>query len=151
MAAALTTRIIDHGFTAIIEELNALHDAGVKVGIQGDAGSEDGVDLIDIALYNEFGTEDIPERPFIRDAAQKYEGDTLKVMEHLYGKVVDGLATVDQVQETLGQYYQDKQQEHIRSGPWAPNAPSTIAKKGSSQPLIDKGRLIQAVRYEKLK
>lgn len=153
MAAAPTTRIIDHGFTAIIDELNALDGAGVKVGVQGDAGKDESgeTDLIDIALYNEFGTASIPERPFMRDAADKYERDIGKVMEHLYGKVFDGTASVDQVQATLGEYYQGKQQEHIRSGPWEPNAPATITAKGSSRPLIDKGRMIQAVRYEKLK
>ena len=35
-----------------------------------------------------------------------------------------------------------------RPGHWAPNAPSTILKKGSSKPLIDTGAMMGAIRYE---
>jgi len=39
-------------------------------------------------------------------------------------------------------------QEQIRRGDYKPNAESTIARKGSDKPLIDKGRLIQSISYE---
>lgn len=146
-------KVIDKGFDKFVRRVAALDGAGVKVGIQADAGkSDDGVtDLLDIAIYNELGTATIPDRPFMRDAAEKYEHDAQLVAGHVYDKVAEGRATPDAALRTLGEYYQGKQQEHIRSGPWEPNAPSTIAKKGSSQPLIDKGKMIQAIRYEVLK
>ena len=38
-------------------------------------------------------------------------------------------------------------QESITEGAWEPNAPSTVAKKKSSKPLIDTGRMRQSVNY----
>ena len=38
-------------------------------------------------------------------------------------------------------------QQEIVDGNWTPNAPSTIAKKGSDHPLIDTGLMRQSVHY----
>lgn len=144
-------RVIDHGLDQLLRQADALHGSGVKVGIQAGAGSQDGVDMLDIAVFNELGTADIPARPFVRNAAEKNRQDIATVMDHLARKVEGGAADADTALETLGQWYQGRQQAHIRSGEFVPNAPATIKKKGSSVPLIDKGKLVNAVRYEVLK
>jgi len=143
-------RVIDHGLDQLLRQADALNGSGVKVGIQAGADSQDGVDMVDIAVFNELGTADIPARPFVRNAAEKNRQDIATVMDHLARKVEDGAGT-DTALETLGQWYQGRQQAHIRSGEFVPNAPATIKKKGSSVPLIDKGKLVNAVRYEVLK
>ena len=38
-------------------------------------------------------------------------------------------------------------QDKITSGSFAPNAESTIKKKGSSKPLVDTGRMRKSVNY----
>jgi hypothetical protein len=144
-------RVIDHGLDQLLRQADALNGSGVKVGIQAEVDSQDGVDMFDIAVFNEFGTADIPARPFVRNAAEKNRQDIATVMDHLARKVEDGAADADAALETLGQWYQGRQQAHIRSGEFVPNAPATIKKKGSSVPLIDKGKLVNAVRYEVLK
>lgn len=144
-------RVIDHGLDQLLRQADALNGSGVKVGIQAGADSQDGVDMVDIAVFNELGTADIPARPFVRNAAEKNRQDIAMAMDHLARKVEDGAADADAAMETLGQWYQGRQQAHIRSGEFVPNAPATIKKKGSSVPLIDKGRLVNAVRYEVLK
>ncbi|WP_237173037.1 hypothetical protein [Paracandidimonas lactea] len=143
-------KIIDHGLDALLRQTDALAGSGVKVGIQAGTDSQDGTDMLDIAIYNEYGTRHIPPRPFMRNAAEKYREDIATVMDHLARKVEDG-ANAAQALETLGQWYQGRQQAHIRSGEFKPNAPATIKRKGSSVPLIDKGKLVNAVRYEVLK
>lgn len=147
---AMPVKVIDHGLDQLLRQADALHGSGVKVGIQAGTGSQDGVDMVDIAVYNELGTARIPPRPFVRNAAEKYRQDIATTMSHLARKVEDG-ANPQQALETLGQWYQARQQAHIRSAEFVPNAPSTIKKKGSTVPLIDKGRLINSVRYEVLK
>ncbi len=144
-------RVIDHGLDRLLRQVDALNGSGVKVGIQGGVDSQDGVDMLDIAMFNEFGTADIPARPFVANSADKNRQDIATVMDHLARKVEDGAADADTALETLGEWYQGRQQAHIRSGEFVPNAPATIKKKGSSVPLIDKGKLVNAVRYEVLK
>lgn len=143
-------RVIDHGLDKLLRQGNALHGSGVKVGVQAGEDSQDGVDIVDIAIFNEYGTASVPERPFMRNAAEKYRADTAKVMGHLARKVEEGTDPATAL-DTLGQWYQSRLQEHIRSGEFTPNAPSTIKRKGSSVPLIDKGRLVNSVRHEVLK
>lgn len=146
----MPVKVIDHGLNEMLRQADALNGSGVKVGIQAGSGSQGGVDMVDIAIYNEFGTSRIPARPFIRDAAEKYRQDVGTTMEHLARRVENG-ASPDTALHSLGQWYQARQQEHIRSGEFKPNAPATIKRKGSSVPLIDKGRLVNSVRYEVLK
>lgn len=143
-------RVIDKGLAEALRQSTALDGTGVKVGIQAGKGEQDGTDMFDIAVFNEFGTATIPARPFMRDAADKHREDTGRVMEHLAKKVQEG-ADAGQALETLGQWYQAQQQAHIRSGEFQPNAPATVKRKGSSVPLIDKGQLVSSVRYEVLK
>lgn len=50
-----------------------------------------------------------------------------------------GIAGVEQIQEAF---------DTEGFGEWQPNAPQTIARKGSDKPLIDTGRLRGAVTYE---
>ena len=86
------------------------------------------------ALYNHFGTEDIPARPFLQfdqNAAAKLVRKAI---------VSDG-DTVGMIKVGLTGMIQDNIRELRRPA----NADSTIKKKGSSNPLIDTGAMRQAV------
>ena len=52
-------------FEKLLKELGQLE---VRIGIQQGETSKDGVDLVDIAMFNELGTVHIPSRPFLRDS-----------------------------------------------------------------------------------
>lgn len=143
------TKLIDHGFRAAVERTSALAGTAVKVGYQVGSGRVDGVDILDIAIWNHFGTQNIPARPFMHDAAINYADMIGAAMAHVATKVQLGAATADVALATIGQMHQDQIAETIRSGNFTPNAPSTIARKGSSVPLVDEGRhLIPGLRYE---
>lgn len=138
----------DKGLKRILEADAALDKRGVKVGIQSNAGRyQDGTTILDIAIFNEFGTERIPARPFIRGAHDKSRKEAEKTMAHLLTKSTEG-ASVSEVLHTLGQWYEGKVKGHATSGQFTPNAPSTIARKGSSKPLVDEGIMTGAIRYE---
>lgn len=132
-------------------ELNIKQFKGrrVKIGIMGNE-SVEGTSVVDYAVYNEFGTRNIPSRPFMATTADRYRDQTVKVAENIVGNVIDLKYNVDTALARLGAFYQAKVQQTIRDAKeWAvPNAPSTIAIKGSSSPLIDSGRMVQSVRYE---
>lgn len=140
----------DKGLKDILAADRGLDGRGVKVGLQANAGaSPDGADLLDIAIFNEFGTARIPARPFIRGAHDKHKLEAERVMSHLAKTAGEGTA-ISTVLKTLGQWYEGKVKAHASSGEFIANAPSTIRRKGSSKPLVDTGLMIGAIRYEVL-
>jgi hypothetical protein len=146
-----TAKVIDKdlGYKQIVLNFKQLKGRAVKVGIMGDETNE-GVSVVDYAIYNEFGTSRIPARPFMAHTADTNRAAVLKFAEHLVGRMIDRALDATSVLKNLGEFYQAKIQMTIRNAKeWAvPNAASTIAMKGSSSPLIDQGRLVQSIRYE---
>lgn len=131
-------------FKRMLQELSKLE---VRVGFQaGEAQEEDGTDICEVAAYNELGTEHIPARPFLRKSVDE---NVNKINSFMKAKVRDLTQGVsgEQVLKEIGIFQKDLIQEKITSGGFAPNADSTIAKKGSSKPLIDTGRMRQSVNY----
>jgi hypothetical protein len=141
-------RVLDRGFNKAIANAELLARKKVVVGIQSGAGQENGVDLLDILIFNEFGTRRIPARPVMRSYYDTYaaqigaESDRATLFILRTGAVDAGLSR-------LGAYLQSGLQSHWRaSKTWAvPNSAYTIKNKGSDVPLIDNGVLINAVRW----
>lgn len=139
----------DKGWKRIQREVAEARRGGVKVGVLGDAGaSEEGTDLIDIAIYNEFGTRGIPARPFIRGAYDEKRRQLAKRKERLWNLILQGRIGARRALGLLGEEHQGQIQEFMTALSQPPNAPSTIAQKGSSNPLIDTGRLRGSIRWE---
>jgi len=140
----------DRAYRELKVNVATLKDRSIKIGFWGDESTE-GTSITDYAMYNEFGTSrGIPPRPFMATTFDRNQNQVSKFVEFLAGQIVDGTNTVERVLNVLGAHYQTLVQRTIREAvSWAiPNAPSTIAQKGSSSPLIDTGRMVGAVRYE---
>lgn len=128
-------------------ELQRLVEREVRVGFQGDEGAyEDGTSVVEVAAYNEFGTSDTPARPFMKQAFEKSE-TKLRNQGKVAGSALANGESAEVVLNKLGVLGKGIVQDEISSGDFAPNAPSTIAKKGSSTPLIDTGHMRQSVNY----
>lgn len=146
MGARTRDRITPEG-QRFFRELAELKELEVRVGFQrGDAQEEDGTDMCDVAAYNELGTDHIPARPFIRQSVDDNES---KIKSFLKGEVKDFAQgkSAEQILKEIGIFQKDLMQDKITSGSFAPNAESTIKKKGSSKPLVDTGRMRQSVNY----
>lgn len=117
----------------------------VAVGFIDDGGDQT---VLKKALMNEFGTRNIPPRPFF---AQAYENN-YDAMEELAGKlaqqVLEQKITKREALDKLGLWFSSKLKVEIRSGDFEPNAPSTISQKGSSKPLIDSGQMANAPTWQ---
>jgi|SRR5690554_1244042 len=152
---AVTER--DMGWERIKAEMDKANDAGVKVGVLGDAGtSDDGADMLLIAAANEFGTSDgrIPPRPFIRGTFDAQQRDLSRTQERLWNLILAGKLDVDRALALMGEEHQGQVQEFMTALDTPPNAPSTIRQKTTSagvgdSPLIDTGRLRASIRWEK--
>lgn len=145
---------IDRGWNALrtrLEGLAAPGGAFVTVGVQGDEGGAQhaGSDLsvAELAAVHEYGTSTIPERSFLRAGLLEGEARLRRVEVALGRAVVLGLMPEQRALALLGEEAVGLIKSRISDGIPPPNAPATIARKGSSTPLIDTGQLLGAITY----
>ena len=126
----------------------------VRVGVIGEAAAEkhheigpDGAEVegphtvAEVAIWNHYGTSTIPARPFITLALELHKEELKKLQARLGVAIVMGKITLDQALQLLGVAAVGFIKQTIADGVPPPNAPSTIARKGSSTPLINFGQL----------
>ena len=136
---------------AEIAEADKYH---VLVGVMGDKAArsgDDGVTNAMLAYVHEYGSpaRNIPARPHIMPGIQAALGDIerlsragiLAALNGQNGAVMNLLGQVGAV--AVGSI-----QQKIATGPFAPLAPQTIKRKGSSKPLIDTGQYRQSFSYK---
>lgn len=91
----------------------------------------------------------IPSRPFIRQTFDENEANLSRLVERMEDEILAGRITRKKALTQIGQTHQNQIQKAMNTpGKFEPNAPSTIRKKGSAQPLKDKGRLVQSINFE---
>lgn len=147
--ARAVVRSIDKGLKAEIQHARVLNGRGVKVGIQAGAGAQDGVDILDILIWNEFGTRRIPSRPVLRSYFDENAPQIGRESDQAAGFMLR-TGAIELGLNRLGAFMQKGLQAHWRkSKSWAvPNSEYTIKMKGSDVPLIDHGVAINAVRWQ---
>ncbi len=131
----------------------------------GKAGTE--ISMLELAAIHEFGSPaaGIPERSFIRSTIENKRVEINESIEKIVGSAMKRLLAQEtlhasEVRESvkhslglLGTKLVAMMRATIRqrqtTGP-APQAlrPATIARKGSTLPLVDTGQLINAITYE---
>jgi len=137
----------DLGLKAFIRQLEQARRVEVVVGIHEDA-KADGKSIAFYAACNEYGTNDIPSRPFMRAAFDENVSKIKADMDSQAGEVMAGRSTVRQALSVIGMNHQDRVQRTISDRNFLPkNAPSTIARKKSQHTLIDSGAMLGSVRY----
>jgi len=107
-----------------------------------------GMVMAQIAAANEFGTNHIPARPFMRTSFDENRQRINNIIANEYDKILAGTSTIKRSLDLIGLFGTDLIQQKIRAIYVPPNAPSTIARKKSSKPLIDFGQMIQSVRHK---
>lgn len=145
----------DLGWKEIEQQLLLAQKSFVKVGFQqgsktknqqkGDRRKKANQSMPEIAASNEFGTSKIPARPFMRTAFDENIKLINKAIQGEYDKIIDGRITTFKSLSAIGELMIRLTQKKIGEITFPPNAPSTIAKKGSFKPLIDFGQMTQSV------
>lgn len=152
--------VIDRGWTQLIRDCKDLKKSYTKVGfpaegtpgpaIQRGSGRDDYENISEIALimfWNEYGTGNIPSRPAIRQAYDANRKELIKIIDFEYKKIVNHKTTVKIALGRIGEWMTGKVRKSIKDLKDPPNAPATIAAKGSDNPLIDTGQAIQSVQH----
>lgn len=152
----------------LIETLRQLQQMGVEVGVFGDEESH----LLMIARVHEFGMEievtermrgylhsqglhlradtekiTIPERSFMRSSWDQSQAELQELILRLLPAVLAGRLAPRYFYERIGIWLVARIQNQIREISDPPNHPFTVQRKGSSNPLVDTGRLIQSITY----
>lgn len=141
---AFTDNLTSEG-QAFFDELKKLTELEVRIGYQhGKATNDEGVDLCDIAMFNELGTVHSPPRPFLRQSVDDNQAEIEGFMKESVDLMQDGMSAQTCL-EQLGLFQKDLVQDKIVTGNFVANAESTIRKKGSSRPLIDTGIMRRSV------
>lgn len=146
----MTVRDIDRGWKRIRRQLTKFDGAAVIVGIQSDEPPRaGGTSMALVAAANEFGTDDghVPERSFLRSTMDENRTRYFRLARDLHDDVIRGKIRIWPALSRIGQKAQADVQKKIVDLRDPPNAPSTIARKGSSNPLIDTGAMRQSIRY----
>ena len=130
-----------------LKELRKLESLEVRVGFQaGQATYEDGADLAEVAAFNELGSSDTPARPFMRQSFENHEAELQAACDAANKVLADG-GTAQQALQKIGVFAKGLVQQEIVDGGFAPNAETTVKKKGSDKPLIDSGLMRESVNF----
>lgn len=155
MAKSFSTTTKDRGYKKALESFKELSKKpSVKIGVLEKSGehknpnSEEPLTVVEVATFNEFGTETIPERSFIRATVDQNFEDYVEKSKTLQNKVVMQELDVKKALSILGEQIQADIVNAINTGIEPENSPTTIAAKGSSKPLVDSGQLKQSIRYQ---
>ena len=168
MAKRNRVRDIDRGWAQLKKNLPEIAGAHVKVGFPTDVGkktkkpgknqkAEDLDEQLTVALvawWQEFGTKNqdgstrMPSRSFLRSTHDENLRKLKRVKQALVLKMLDGEMTIGQAVTILGEWMVDKVRAKIVNLSSPANAASTIAQKGSSNPLVDIGQMLGEVTYE---
>lgn len=152
-----------------VRELEKLTKMSVYVGFPESAKNDEGLTIAKYARWNNYGTythdehgqttSRIPARPFFTEGFffEKYRERREKLAKRLISMITSGKLTAEDACNKIGLQAVSDVRDAISTGPWAPNAPSTMARKLAKskgkkssrgvKPLIDTGDMINAVTY----
>lgn len=158
----------DSQIDKLIKVVNELKHTEVQIGIF----AEDDSFVAMIAAVHEFGTTirpkngkylkipmkeggliqleavTIPERSYIRAGFDANKADIQDFVETEIEKVLLLKQEPNVFFEKVGKFCVNKIREYLTDLSSPPNAPFTIEQKGSSNPLVDTGRLRRAIDYK---
>lgn len=115
----------------------------IEVGFFEGEKYPDGKSVAEVAAFNEFGGGHTPPRPFMRTLVQNHRKIWRKILQDELPKEDDAHTAL----ATLAEYMVDDLKDYIKIWTYPPNAPSTIAKKGFNDPLVDTGRMMDSVDW----
>lgn len=151
MARRVTVKVkdIDRGFKKFAKSAKYVEKEKpyVKAGVLESAGNhqDSGLSVAAVATFQEFGTDRIPERSFMRSMQEEQRGNILRFIKDLG----DGLLLrADQTLGLLGLHLVDLIKKQIDKVSSPPLSERTIEAKGSTKPLIDTGQMRNSINHE---
>lgn len=131
----------------IVKDLDA---PMVTVGIHEDAADppEGEINMATLGAVHEFGTDNIPERPWLQPGFESGLKDYEEIMAEGIDEAVTEGTDITKSLNQVGVLAVGRVQEYMTNLKAPPNKPATVKRKGSSNPLIDEGLMRSSVNYK---
>lgn len=147
---AFKTQVIDRGWRRIVKSLGSSDGSHTDIGfLEGELRDPDEQNnvllLAQVAAFNEFGS---PARPFMKFSVDANKQKISSFILSTQRAVIDGSITVRQGLDRNGVFMKSLIQKMIRDLRNPPNAPETVRRKGSSNPLIDTAQMLNGVDHK---
>lgn len=148
----MTVRVVDHGAQALLRATK--ESFLVKVGVIGDKaaepakGSKNPLTIAQIAEIHEFGLGNSPQRSWLRGWIDENASELADTRRKLWKQVISLKVTHSTAALRFGAWAAGQIKKRIATSIPPPNAPSTIARKGSTTTLIDSGQMRGAINYQ---
>lgn len=146
-----TIKRIDRGKDRIVAQFKENLVAKVGFPFEDNPVHKDAhIRVAELAVVHEYGSEKrkIPSRPFMRETGKRERKKVAALMRAMYPIMLRGGMTMRQLLGRLGVFYSSEMKETIAEHGKAVLAPlkaSTIARKGSSTPLLDTAGMKNAI------
>lgn len=131
---------------AITKKAERNKSISYDVGFFPKAKYEDGTPVALVALWNEFGTEHIPERPFFRNANANAKKSIVKFVKRFLDPLSKTMSKKDAGK--IAAFHVGQIQTEIVNLKAPANADGTKKQKGSANPLVDTGLLKSSITFE---
>jgi hypothetical protein len=157
VASRKKTRLDDRVFKRLRAKVEGIGDARVKVGVLASKGGgavhdDSGITMVELAAIHEFGSPaaNIPERSFIRRTFAEKNTELVQLQARVARALIAEKVSVTQALNVLGAWAAGEIKKTVTAGPHIPPPlkPETVARKGSDRPLVDTGRLVDAITWE---
>lgn len=151
LKSQITTSVVKDDSGKLRQVIKKMKGAYVTAGIHQDAGQEqNGADVVKVALWNEFGTEHIPERSFFRSAIDKNIEKINKWREQAINDILS-FKNPKSVLDGLGFKLMVLIQNEIKQNIPPSNAPETIKQKAADgvapNTLIWSGTMLRSITF----
>ena len=139
----------DSEYKKFKSKIDASNDLEVAIGIHEDAGfNENGEDILQYAIWNHYGTANIPKRPFV-DLAADRNNNWQKYVDEAVGNVIDKNTSLRAEAEKVGAIAVKDMKAIIKNHEVPPpNGVRTVIKKGFNHPLVETGALLESIDYK---
>ena len=138
----------------LVREMSRATDVGgVTVGIQEGVGIHPGTNqrpgtgetVAEVGAKNHFGSkaDNIPPRPWLDRGLEVAQPEINRIVQR-YGATLP----LEEVLAMIGKVAQESIQQYIEDLQTPPNSPQTIAIKGSANPLVDSGVMMNSITWE---
>lgn len=147
----------DNDLLEVIERIDTLRGTKIRFGILGSGlgghkkkGKGNKLTVVEIAAVHEYGSSSvgIPERSFMRKTFDDKKDEINSTVDEFFGRYVMGEISYDAAVNGVGEFVKGLIQATIRDISSPALKAITIQLKGSSQPLVDSGQLLDSIEYE---
>lgn len=147
--------IKDFEWKALKNKLHEMQTTHGEAGFYSDPHPNGrGATMAEVATYNEYGTKDIPARPFFAPAARQSRVVMSRMFVQRFQQILLNRTTVSKSLKELSDRQAEWIKERILFNTYArtiPNADFTISKKGFNRPLFETGYMADNVKTKVVK